>query len=1073
MKVNDSCGNNITDANLTIRMISEKTGESFECSNIVHVGDGYYNCTFNTSSPSLMPAMGYDVIIHSSRNYYNPSNVTVSYVEGKSSFFIETQPYVALLTNPANSYNTSDPVNPGGWGENWYFYVNLTNEDRDYVTVRLWIKSNTSTDWGAYAYQIVLNNESAVIKVTNPPPFNTKGKSDRGGWQFKWNVSDDDSWVAEDETNVTNFTVTDDDIAFILISGNNSVVDRSIAPSQSNATFKVRVNDTDRGQLVPNLGTGRFYVTSNEDTYAVSESEYVWVLDLETGFTGDDLIDVFPSSGRCNYRIGPQKWKVEHEYDGYFTRNSSLFNVNLTTKPLNVSLQLPETNKTMRKGIDSLLIRGNVTDDCYATNGPLANATVEFTVPQQNYLCSPTDDEGNGWYNCTIPVNAPVTNDWAYGYYNLTMNASKKYYNSSSLFNKKEAFILVSNPEIHALTITSKCDRDDIDPTCSNFGWGEVWTFNASIRDPDQSEPSLGEQLNISLYVNVSGGWRLLNSTVRSDLSVWKDVQLSFEDFNCSDRGSRMFLLNITDIYGYHNSSNASQTIQKDTVYVYRISDPDSIEREGLGTGEFRIRIRDLDNDTYDNVGVNVSFWFTQNSTSDYDSGHANVTYANGYAIYNFDPNCSYRAGQRFWKAGVYDDECYAEKNFTDPEEYPFDVIGQLKNWIVTPNWTNGQPSFNVTELIDIKFNVTSECSNQPNENPVAGVTRTLELRSPNGTWEGPYSPDEYQSGFYNYTWNSTGRAEGNWSIRMNSSKAYFNSNSTYLPDWFWLENVPPQNTSSPSVSPGSDGWTRWFNFTVNIDDPEGDETNCTLWVSTDGQASWEEKGTANLANGNGTCSVIGWFDKTDVDFSGGYDTDNYFFFQIMDEENEWNTSKVNAPVLEPANVTVEHVVGNESSVNITSDSSQSTLFVVEVNDTDNGSAPVPMNVTVWVELNSNVWDWGFVNLTNATGHLVYHFAPNCSYSPGVRKWYAMSTDEYYEQERTENFTVIMNGTLTNYLVYPKGQEVLRGSNVTIQVKVNDSCGNNITDANLTIRMISEKTGESFECSNIVHVGDG
>ncbi|MCK4335350.1 MAG: hypothetical protein KAW40_01355, partial [Candidatus Aenigmarchaeota archaeon] len=826
----DTCGNNITDANLTIRMESVKTGQNFSCDNIIHVGNGYYNCTFNTTeNPGVMDAKNYTVYVNASREYYNPHNIS------EVAFFIETEPYLTLLTSPPDSYNTSDSVNPGGWGENWYFYVNLTNEDGDLVMVRLWVKLNTTGDWGSYRYQIQLNNESAIIRSTNPWPFDSKSRDDRSGYNFKWNVSDDDDWVAKNETNVTNFTVTDDDVAFIYVSGDNSTVNRSIAPSQSNVTFDVQVNDTDRG-LIRDLGDGNFYVTSNEDTYAISEAEYVWVLDDTKSMTSEHLINTFPFADRCNYRIGPQKWKVEYEYDGWFTTNSSLFNVNLTTNPLEVYLQLPETNKTMRKGMDSLLIRGNVTDDCIGSNHT-ANATINFTVPQQNYFCTAVNDEEDGWYNCTIPVSAPVTGDWGYNYYNLTMNASKRYYNSSSTLNKQDAFILVSNPEIRQLTIDSVCAWPDLNGSCSDFSWGELWRFNASIRDQDHAGP-LGEHLNISLYVNVSGGWKFLNSTDETGLGTWTDVEITYHDFNCSDLGSRMFIFNITDIYSYYNSSNASETMQKDNVYIYLEADPASIDREGSNTGEFRVRVRDLDNDTYENVGVNVSFWFSpDNNFDEYDSGRLNQTYSGGYARYNFDPNCNYQTGQQFWMAGVSNDGCYYDENFTDPPYNPasrqFDIIGQLKNWIVTPNWTAGQPQFNVTDQIPVEFNVTSECSNQPTENPISGVTRSLELQAPNASWESSYSPDEYQSGFYNYTWNSTSKDEGNWSIRVNTSMTDYNPNSTYLSNWFWLENIPPENVTSPLVNPSSDGWTRWFNFTIEINDPENDTTNCTLWVST------------------------------------------------------------------------------------------------------------------------------------------------------------------------------------------------------------------------------------------------
>ena len=396
------------------------------------------------------------------------------------------------------------------------------------------------------------------------------------------------------------------------------------------------------------------------------------------------------------------------------------------------------------------------------------------------------------------------------------------------------------------------------------------------------------------------------------------------------------------------------------------------------------------------------------------------------------------------------------------------------------PNWSGGQPSYNVTSQIPIRFNLTSDCSADiATEANISGASTTLKLLSPSGTWTSTYNPNnETGQGRYNYTWNSTGQAEGNWSIQINSSKSYFLSNSTFLTDWFWLENLQPQNQTTPAVAPASDGWTRWFNYSVSLTDPENDTTNCTLWISTNNQGTWTNNGTYTLASGNGVCYVvIRNFNQSDVDLSSGYDQNNYFRFTVSDIEsnNTYNTSIISGPILEPSNITIAHMLGNNSKVNISSDSSKYTTFILRLNDTDNQTKPIPMNLTFWIQLNSTNWDWGNTTITNSTGYANYNFAPNCSYEPGIRLWYAQATDTYYEQKRTENFTVQINGTLTNHLLSPLGAKVLRGSNMTLQVRVNDTCGNNITDmsvSNITIRMVSLKTSQTFYCNGTANVGD-
>ncbi|MHA2066354.1 MAG: hypothetical protein ACXABY_18440, partial [Candidatus Thorarchaeota archaeon] len=564
---------------------------------------------------------------------------------------------------------------------------------------------------------------------------------------------------------------------------------------------------------------------------------------------------------------------------------------------------------------------------------------------------------------------------------------------------------------------------------------------------------------------------------------------MTYHSFNTTDIGNRTFLFNVTDTFNYINNTNDSQIITPDTVYIYYVAasdyEPASIDRLGSSTGQFKFRVRDTDNGTWVSAGINTSFWFGEDNSyapTSWGPRFTNTTESDGFSYLNFNPNCSYiiGTGVHYWYGGIFTDDYRYAENYTettDGTNHDYIIRGQLMNWIITPNWSSGQPTFNVTDQIPIRFNVSSECSNIGAENPISNIDSVeIELQDPSTTWESPYSPDQYQAGHYNITWDSTTKQEGNWSIRLNTTENYYNDNSTYLQDWFWLENIPPYNETVPAVSPTSDGWSMLYNYTINLTDQENDETNCTLYVSTDNQANWSVMGMDTLATGNGICEItVHNFTTTDLNFSSGLDNDNFFYFTIQDVEsdNDFNTSITPGPILEPANITITEIAGNGTSVNITSDSSQYTQFILYINDTDNSSMPIAMNMTTWVQLNSTVWDWSFTNQTNSSGYLNYYFAPNCSYSPGTRVWYSESSDLYYDYENTTNFTVQLNGTLTNYLLYPTGQEFLRESNVTISVRVNDTCGNNITDANISIYLISAKSNETFNCSTPAHVGDG
>ena len=99
----------------------------------------------------------------------------------------------------------------------------------------------------------------------------------------------------------------------------------------------------------------------------------------------------------------------------------------MTTYPLQINLKIPD-NDTFQKGIDNILIRGNVTDDC----GGVEGATVQYYIPERDVFCAPIEEEigaNQGYYNCTI--SNTTQGNWPLGFYNITMNATKQYYNNS------------------------------------------------------------------------------------------------------------------------------------------------------------------------------------------------------------------------------------------------------------------------------------------------------------------------------------------------------------------------------------------------------------------------------------------------------------------------------------------------------------------------------------------------------------------------------------------------------------------------------------------------------------------
>ncbi|RKY93914.1 MAG: hypothetical protein DRQ06_06025, partial [Candidatus Hydrothermota bacterium] len=355
----------------------------------------------------------------------------------------------------------------------------------------------------------------------------------------------------------------------------------------------------------------------------------------------------------------------------------------------------------------------------------------------------------------------------------------------------------------------------------------------------------------------------------------------------------------------------------------------------------------------------------------------------------------------------------------------------------------------------------------------------TIQLQLPNGTTESctPINNESSPYGYYNCTFDSTDHPEGNYSLQLNSSRIYFNPNSTFLQNWFWLENLNA-TTSQISVTPQQDGWTKQYNYSILIDDPDSDEINCSLYIDKlDGQG-WIFKGMQTLYNESGivnqTCTISVW------DFTGDDIGENKFKFFIQNGEpsNYFNTTNQSGPTLEESNVTVTFITPNSTEVNITNDYE---LLTVLVNDTDNYTEvswhPPNVNVTFWVHLNDSTTDSGNLTQTNQSGYANIYFNPDCNYSVGPQIWLAGVTDQYYEDQNTtnpENLTIIIRDDLITSIISPLGTEHLRGTNITIRFNVTDNCNNNITGiTDINITMIHEDSGQTFSCNNTVEEGNG
>ncbi|MCK5020482.1 MAG: hypothetical protein KAS32_25825, partial [Candidatus Peribacteraceae bacterium] len=1068
VKLTDLCGNNITgyDSSITLNMTSTYTGQVSNCGDIFEEGDGVYNCTFNTSG---MPARFYNVNMFSNISHYNTHNLT-SY----NAFFIDTEP---VLT----AWNMS-PSDDWGWGEEYTFTVNATDEDGDVMEVCLYI--NKSNSWGQAGCNITVSGVNTTVTFVKASDAYFHA-GDRGPGQYKLNVSDNlnSPYVTgpqyTDETDIEEFTLIGDDVEINVTMGNASVINRTNPDYQ----WQVKIYDID---LEPDkevsAGTeGKFYYTKNmtEGTFYESLTKNTLGSAGIINFRDEDPESDFTD---CEFVIGPQLWMagVTADNPAYKSINSSYFDWTMVTQNISAIILDPDGISRVR-GQDNVTFRANVTDDC----GAMSSVTVNFHVLQQGSptvyeTCAPTEYEGSGIYNCTMVAGIHAA--WDTGWYNSTLDANKQYYNGTT-DQMNNSFFIATSPSITSTYAQS-------DEGSSTGGWGENWLFVLTdLVDND------GDTMNVTLWHNITGTWENANSTTTIATS---SVRFEGHTFQCSDllgqpESQKQYNFTVVDYWNYTDEDISVFTLERDDTQSHLIfvaPNTQSFYREGTNTRLLKAFINDTDiGDFAVQVGSNGSFQMMTNKSDsqfpdDYLTINRTTTVAGGNISYVFDPNCTFGVGDMSWYVGTQNDTCYDD----DSSYMGFvRIVGSLKNNIQQPNWTSGQPKFQVGVNVSIRFNVTTDCSNEDRQQGLTDIS--IRLRSPTGGWEHcnstQYVIDE-GTGWYNCTWDTFLHQGGNWSVELNTSKwnassgDYFVSNSTVLVDHFYLNNTPP-DYGNFSVTPTEDGWGAVYNYSVDIWDSQTDNVTCKLFVKTNNYGgAWVLKNSTIIVGGQDTCTLfVTDFECADI----GNDTVNQYRFELDDDTTNFNTTDQNGPNITADSVAITYYHGNMSTVNRSNaEPDYSALFIVNVTDTDNNQS-ANTNVSFWVTTNSSNPDsWVLANMstTNSTGYANITFDPGCDpqYGIGNQTWVAGTTDSCYAYvNTTETMNITIRGTLatTIYTISPSPEpeeEILRGKNVTQQVYVESDCGGDyVNDADTGIYFENNVSGTEYYCDSVYRIG--
>ncbi|NIO22630.1 MAG: hypothetical protein GTN38_01200, partial [Candidatus Aenigmarchaeota archaeon] len=558
-------------------------------------------------------------------------------------------------------------------------------------------------------------------------------------------------------------------------------------------------------------------------------------------------------------------------------------------------------------------------------------------------------------------------------------------------------------------------------PSSGSWGGGN-FTFNVTVNTTGIN--------NVTVYLWVgndsAGPWELIG---QDDYTIppggWQQLNFS-KEFTCADiwngEHDKYFFFNATNNNGTTNeTSSQSFTVTKDNVIYEVIAGNNSIaNRSSSQIDTLKLRLRDTDNNTYLPAGVNVTLWISYSGPPGYvyDDGHMLVTDADGNVTYGFDANCStdpgpeYVVGEQRWYAKVNSsDMCYYAN---ESSVQNLTVMGDFNLTILQPD---GDTNYTWGDLVYHLARVRDDCANS-----IDYATSVFNI-STDGYYEN-FTTTGIGSGLYQENWDSSGGKEGWYNVTFIVNKTYYYDNQTSIlpPNTFYLSTVPVLKYAN--VTPRQEGWGRTFNFTVKVTDEVGDNVTTKLYVMKSGEA-WNQIGNeincTSCSNFtaywevNFTCGDVGtWFFKFEgTDQNGNYDDTSVADGEYVDDDNSF--------ILEKNDIQITYVEGNESnafynSTNVSD--STSAEFILFINDTDRdqpayspaySSPSIKFNVTKY-GIGSQYYSAGDpdYNTTNSTGHVIYHFIPDCSYYQQKQNWrgYVDPSDTCYKDPPSGEYNV-------------------------------------------------------------------
>jgi hypothetical protein len=935
--------------------------------------------------------------------YGQDSNVTIekiAYTWATGKLFEEEQElftkvkfytYAPLLANATLYINGNSSLTTGGWGEEFNFSVFVRDRFGRNVTVYAWHKPVAAVTWNLIDFWTCVN----CLVWTQANFTYDYQPTDIGIWEFKFNASNADG---SSELSGYAYTVEKDDVDVYAIAPSPDVI---VNRSEPTTTFAIRVYDRDNKSYptgsLSKIWLDVFTYGSYEAAPPILTSSDGWINRTMQGGAGTDK-NVYWCSDTSKWYLGLHSWYGGTSGDAYVKDNvTSPFNFTLKADLANSTMVAFTTNFT--RG-DTITFSGSVIDDCSVTQTDPSKFGLEFRMEQNGIVYGSCTTPTTG-FSCSITTNE----NFPYGWYNVTMIAfargdlSDKYWNGTRV-------------TINAFFLRSQILLEDAKkiPTEALVPWGKSpFNFTVNVTSLDN------EAVTVYLWMrNSTHDWWLENSTTCTNCNNFYFFTSKIFTSDSILANSWYFKFNATSATGYVNNSLAPQSfdVTKDPItfmnfggnnsFVNRSSEPNTVVNLTAQVWDLILNQNVLAPAT-PNITLDQIHFFVFNGSAYVENNTEELRNYTDF-IKQFNPDCSFIPGARYWNVSVSGSSAYEDNTTTGYVTLIVNVIGDLNATYIGPT---GLVEYEIGSTITFSGNVTDECGNE-----ISGAT--VEFRLENATHVKYICTSTSTSNPYTCSFDTTGKDVGIYNVTMVASKPYYNNATDFEQNALKIKSTP--RLRAADVTPRSEGWTKIRNFTVNVTDNPGDTVTVYLWQRHPLlQPEWQQIGSAQTCTN--CLNTVLWWSKT-YSCSDVSPVAWEFKFNATDTEgNRYETTLTDyvyyasgnsSFFVEKDNVLLEYVAGNE--VNVTLE--QEVPLVLRVYDIDNSSyvsspsAIVSYNLTK-EGIGSSYYTLA-TNTTNASGYVVYYFKPDSSFLTTKQNWlgFISSSDSCYQYNSSSVFNV-------------------------------------------------------------------